>query len=212
MTGEHRTAQRRPIDGLARLALPALSVWLLAEGMPKLPGEYFAEQARVALRDDHEVAAINDARRGLEYEADNPLLYYYLGESRTRIAEHREAAGATNPADPINASYRQEALEAFRHAYVLAPNDSVVLMRLGETLTRLGKLDEAGVVFDRLQAWDPNSGLAQTYYGFFLQRAGRFAEAEAAYRRALNLDPKPAASAGLDEIGRERAAAGPPTS
>ncbi len=204
-------ARRRFVDLLPRLALPALSVWLLAEAMPKLPGEYFAEQARVALREDHEVAAINFARRGIEREPDNPLLYYYLGEARLRVAEHREATGAVGPADPIDVSYRMDALEALRRAAELAPDDSVVLMRLGETLTRLGDLDEAGTVFDRLKAWDPNSGIAQTYYGFYLQRAGRFVEAEAAYRRALSLDPKPAASTGLDQILRERAATGPPT-
>ncbi len=112
------------------------------------------------------------------------------------------------PTDPINASFRRDALDAFRHAAELAPNDSIVLMRLGEMLVRLGKMDEAGPIFDRLMTWDPNSGIALTYYGFYLQRAGRPVEAEAAYRRGLSLDPKAAASTGLDQILRDRAAAG----
>ncbi len=209
LTGGEQTARLRPLDLVPRLALPILSVWLLAEGMPKLPGEYLAEQARVALRDGHQVAAINLAQRGAEREPDNPLLYYYMGEARVQIAEHREASGLTRANDVINESFRQDALDAFRHASALAPADSVVLMRLGETLTRLGKIDEAGPVFERLNAWDPNSGTAQTYYGFYLQRAGRPVEAEAAYRRALSLDPKQAAGTGLEQILRERAEAHP---
>ena len=210
LLGEEQLARLRPVDLLPRLALPALSVWLLAEGMPKLPGEYFAEQARVALRDGHEVLAINFARQGVEDEPSNPLLYSELAEARLHIAEHREATGLARADDPIDESYRRDALDALRHALELAPDDSVVLMRLGETLTRLDDFDEAGRVFDRLLTWDPNSGIAQTYYGFYLQRAGRPVEAAAAYQRALSLDPNAAAGDGLRQIRREQAAGGAP--
>ncbi len=208
LAGGDQHARLRGVDLVPRLALPALSLWLLAEGVPKLPGEYFAEQSRAALRDGRQVAAINFARQSVEYEADNPLPYCYLGEARLLIAEHRETSGVAGPTDPINESFRRDALDAFRHAAELAPNDSIVLMRLGEMLIRLGKIDEAGPIFDRLMAWDPNSGTALTYYGFYLQRAGRPVEAEAAYRRGLSLDPKAAASTGLDQILHDRAAAG----
>lgn len=201
-----QSARLRPVDLLPRLALVALSVWLLVDALPKLPSEYFAEQARVALRDGHELNAINLARQATEREPHNPLPFYYMGEARLLIAEHREAAGQAGAADLINESFRRDALESLRRAADLAPMDSIVLMRLGETLTRLGMFDEARPVFERLMSWDPNSGTAQTYYGFYLQRAGRPMEAEAAYRRALGLDPKPAATTGLEQILRAREA------
>ena len=208
LTGGEQAARLRLVDLLPRLALPALSVWLLAEGGPKLPGEYFAEKARVALRDGRQLAAINFARQGLERQTNDPLLYYYMGEARLAIVEKREATGLSAAADPINQSYRRDALEAYRHALDLAPDDSTLLMRVGELLTRAGEFAEAGSIFDRLLTWDPNSGTAQTYYGFYLQRLGRLDEAEAAYRHALALNGMPAANMGLEQIIRERAAAG----
>ncbi len=204
---QDQVARLRPVDWLPRLALPALSVWLLAEGMPKLPGAYYAEKARVALRDNRQVAAIGFARQGLEHQEHDPLLYYYMGEARVLIAEKRDLGGQAALDDGITSSFRRDALDAFEHALALAPNDSVLLMRTGECLARLGRLDEAAPIFQRLLTWDPNTATAQTYYGFYLQRANRLDEAETAYRRALTLGGTAAAATGLEQIARQRAAA-----
>ena len=72
-----QVARLRRIDWLPRLALPALGIWIAAAGLPKLPGEWFAEKARVALRDGHTAAALDLARRGIEYEQE---------QSRTSIS------------------------------------------------------------------------------------------------------------------------------
>ncbi len=203
---EDQVAQRRPVDWLGRLALPALSLWLLAEGMPKLPGAYYAEKARVALRDGRLVAAVGFARQGLEYQQHDPLLYYYMGEARQLIAEKRDLGGQAALDDGITVSFRRDALDAYQHALALAPNDSVLLMRTGEDLARFGRFNEAAPIFERLLTWDPQSANVQTYLGFYLQRAGRLDEAEAAYRRAASLGWNPVDGAGLAEISRQRAA------
>lgn len=207
--GEDQVARRRPVDLLPRLALPILSVWLLVEGLPKLPGAYYAEQARTALRDGREVAAVGLARLGLKSQQHDPFLYYYMGEARRSIAERREAGGQVTANDGVTLSFRRDALDAYQHALALAPDDSVLLMRTGEALARLGRFDEAGPVFERLLTWEPRSANAHTYLGFYLQRAGRLDEAAAAYRHALTLDWKPAAKTGLDQITQQRAAAAP---
>lgn len=204
--GTDGVARRRPLDWLPRLALPALGVWLLAEGGPKWPGAFYAEKARVALRESRHVAAIGFARQGLEHQQRDPLLYYYMGEARHLIAEKRDLGGLAAPDDSVSLSFRRDALDAYQRALALAPDDDVLLMRTGESLTRLGRLDEAGPIFERLLLWDPRSANAQTYYGFYLQRAGRLDEAEAAYRRVLALEPKAAANIGLEQIARQRAA------
>ena len=204
--GEDQVARLRPVDLLPRVALPILSLWLLAEGGPKLPGAYYAEKARAALRDGRYVAAVGFARQGLEHQDRDPLLYYYMGEARQLVADKRDANGQTKADDSISLSFRRDALDAYQRGLTLAPEDSVLLMRTGEALTRLGRFDEAGSIFARLLEWDPRSALGQTYYGFYLQRVGRRDEAEAAYRRAIALGGNLAASTGLNQIGQERAA------
>ena len=204
-SGEDQVARLRPVDFLPRLALPILSAWLLAEGGPKLPGAYYAEKSRVALREGRYVAAVGFARQGLEHQTHDPLLYYYMGEARHLIAEKRDASGQTSPDDGISLSFRRDAFDAFQRGLALAPDDNVLLMRAGEALTRLGRFDEAGPIFAHLMTWDPYSANAQTYYGFYLQRTGHPVEAEAAYRLALAYGGNAAAHAGLGQIVQQRA-------
>ena len=55
-----------------------------------------------------------------------------------------------------------------------------------------------------MELWDPNSGYAATYYGFYLQSRGRLPEAEAAYRQAAASYPNDTAVRNLNEIERAR--------
>jgi Flp pilus assembly protein TadD len=85
----------------------------------------------------------------------------------------------------------------------LYPEDSPVLLRLGEVLTRLHDFGAADAVFQQALKWDPHSATVYTYDGFFLQRAGRSAEAKSAYEHALALGYVAAASEGLNELSRQ---------
>ena len=49
-------------------------------GLPSLPAEYFAEQARVAFGRDQFAAAVKAATMGIPYDRRNPFLYWYLGQ------------------------------------------------------------------------------------------------------------------------------------
>lgn len=190
-------ARWRRADLWPRLALPALGLWVLAAGVPKIPGEYFCEKARVALRDGHNAAVLDLARRGLEWQHENPALYYYLGQARQTLA--------ARTADPqVARSFWLAASEAYGAGLRLAPMDIYLLVRQGEVLTRLGDLDAAEDIFRQVELWDPNSGYAATYYGFYLQSRGRLPEAEAAYRRAAASYPNETAVRNLNEIERAR--------
>jgi O-antigen ligase len=194
--GEDVPAERfRPLDLLPRLALPVLGLWIIVVGLPKLPGEYYCEQARIALRDKHYLTALHYADLGLARETRNPDLYFYLGEARQSIAGER-------PDSPLARSFRTASLEPYRAALNLSPGDSPVLLRLGEALTRLGDFPAAGNVFQQVLRWDPNSATVYTYYGFFLQRAGRDGEAKSAYEHALALGYFAAAREGLSQVAR----------
>ncbi len=191
------------IDWLPRLALPALGVVILAWGLPKLPGEYYGEQARVALRDKRPLAALHQAQLGIERDPSNPYLHFYLGEARQTMADR-----AKNP--DISQSLREAAIEPYQQAVKLFPQDVRLLLRLGQALTITGHFDEAGKVMDEALKWDPNSGRVQTYYGFYLQQAGRLREAQTAYRRATELTPNPSADAGMKQVAHDLAADSPP--
>src|ERR1700730_4423671 len=65
-----------------RLLLPVIGVIVVIQCIRLLPGEYFAERARKALRDKHAGTAIRFALRGLETEHTNPNLYDYLGSAQ----------------------------------------------------------------------------------------------------------------------------------
>jgi O-antigen ligase len=184
-------------DLLPRLALPALGLWIIVAGLPKLPGEYYCEQARIALRNKRDLLAYHEAEQGLGREHQNPNLYFYLGEARQSIAGDRPDN------DPLARSFREAAIEPYRAALSLYPEDSPVLLRLGEALTRLRDFRAAAPVFQQALKWDPNSATVYTYDGFFLQRAGRVAEAKSAYEHALALANVAAASEGLKEVSRQ---------
>ncbi len=194
-------ARLRWPEWLPRLALPALGLWVLAVAMPHLPGAYYAEQARVALRDNRSAAALNFARQGLEYEQRDPLLYGYLGDARLSLA-------GNGPDTPFARSFRQAAADAYQAAVHLSPQDSYLLVRLGETYTWLRNFDAAEATFRQALAWDPNSGYVLTLEGFYLLNRGDLPAAEAAYRRGHALSPYAAADNGLREIDRLRGAAG----
>ena len=189
----------RRIDLLPRLALPALGLWLMVAGLPKIPGEYFCEKARIALRDGHSMSALDLASRGIAWDSQNPVLYYYLGQARQNLA-------GNGPDAPVARSFRLAASEAYREGLRLAPMDIYLLVHQGEMLTRLGDYDAADEIFQQVRRCDPNSGYADTYYGFYLQNRGMLPEAEAAYRQAALLYPNTTASRNLEELEHARSA------
>ena len=189
----------RGIDFLPRLALPALGVWLAVAGLPRIPGEYFCEKTRLALRDEHNALALDFASRGIEREHENPTLYYYLGQARQNLA-------GDGPDNPVARAFRLAAAEAYRQGLRLAPRDIYLLVHEGEVLTRLGDFDAAEDVFAQALHDDPNSGYVGAYYGFYLQSRGLLPEAEAVYHRAGRLNLNEAITHNLREIESARAA------
>jgi O-antigen ligase len=154
-----------------RYALPALAVAMSIFGLPKFPGDYYAEKARVAVRDYDFAAAIRYAMGALESEQRNPNTYFYLG-------------GALRGASMLSqtAEDRRKNLDGAAAAYLSAlnifPQDEHTLVRLGETLRDLGKLKEAEQAFQQAIAMDPKMGVLHAYYAVHLAWVGRQKEAE----------------------------------
>jgi hypothetical protein len=177
-------ARLRWADGCARLALGAVGLALLIAGVPRLPGEYYGEMARAALRDRRFLAASGYALKGLAYEQHNPQLDFCLGEARLNLA-------GDGPDTPVAHSFRDGADEAYCQGLRLAPCDSALLLRHAQILTIFGDYPAAERVLAQARFWDPNSWLVQIYLGFYLQRTGRLAEARQAYTRAVQLNGTP---------------------
>lgn len=140
-----------------RLALPLLGLILLAGSLRYLRAEYFAERARVALRDERHLTAMHWAQRAVALDDQNPETFFYLGESRVRRAEAFSNALA-------GASFHEAALEPFQRALDLAPNDETFLIALGRVYDALGRFPEAEWMFGRALAWDPRSHVTRASY------------------------------------------------
>lgn len=128
-----------------------------------VPGEFYGEQARTALRDHHPLSALSFAQRGLEFERLNPQLYYYLGRARC-------LAGDRQSTEAARASFYRAALPAYESARALAPLDETYWLELAFTYDSLGRFEEAEWMFHESRQLDPRSQAVRRYYDVHLER------------------------------------------
>jgi len=172
-----------PIAGAAMAVL----VWW------RMPGEYFAERARVALRNKQYPESQKFAESGLAYDQNNPDLFYYLGEAtRGRAYEDSELF--------IQLALWETSAEAFEEGLLLFPQDTRLLLKFGEALDTLRRFQEAESIFQRAIANDPNFGNVYAYYGSHWLAQGRLTEARAYFSKALELRSNEIAAHGMQAI------------
>ncbi len=140
-----------------RLVLFAIATLLGFQVWQLAPGEYFAERARTALRDNRFLSALDFALKGLKYEADNPILFYYLGRARVIGGDIQQ-----NP--EASASFYNAALPAFARAHELAPLDKTYALELAFTYDALKRFLEAEPLYGEARALDPRSTSTTRYY------------------------------------------------
>jgi len=145
-----------------RLLLPALGLLLAARVWQLAPGEYYAERARVALRDYRSLSAIAFANKGIENEKQNPNLFYYLGRARLLAGDQSDPAA--------RASFYRAALLPFEEARKLAPLDETYPLELAFTYDGLARFSEAEWMYGEALALDPNSTSVKQYYQAHLER------------------------------------------
>jgi len=148
---------------LWRASLPALGIVLAVQCFRLLPGEYFAEHARTALRDNHPESAIDFATRGLKSEKSNPFLYQYLASAKL--------TGCDSIADPRDRTpCYTDALAALAKAHELAPADNTFLVPLASTYDALDRFAEAEWIYYDAAQWDPRSIYLNELYKYHLSR------------------------------------------
>ena len=189
-----------PIDEKRRLRgrwlswlAPVLAVAMLALAVPLLPGEYYCEMARRALRDLRYEESRVLAERAITYERKNPNLYFYLGEARHFLTEHERDPGKL-------ALLHDEAAEAYEQGLRLFPNDIRLLLKLGQTLDLAGRFAEAETIYLRAIDGDPNFGNVYAYYGLHCRLLRRFQDAEFYFHKAKELGEYVISDPALREI------------
>lgn len=187
-----------PGVGAARLdwlrwVLPGVGVVLLACCVRFFPGEYYAEKARVALRDERYSEAVAFAEKGLELEKKSPNLYGHLGD-----AKHFLTRDLADPAGRV--TLHEQSVEALRSGLQLFPRDTGLLLKLARSYSLLNRLPEAEDVFHRVFECDPNFGLGYAYYGLHWEMQRRIRTAERNFRKAQSLGETEISAKGLRRI------------
>ncbi|MDQ6624182.1 MAG: O-antigen ligase family protein [Verrucomicrobiota bacterium] len=145
------------MDFLWRLGVPALALTLMLASARLLPGEYYSEKARVAVRDNQPGVALLNGGRGLQYDPRNPDLYRRLGSARMQLGD---LVGEPQAA----ASFYNDAALAFENAHAIAPQDEVYLLQLAGALDAAKRFDEAEWRLEQALQLDPHSESLLLYY------------------------------------------------
>jgi hypothetical protein len=164
--GSARQSEVSPAGGPVRwwrFLPPIIGVIVAIQCIRLLPGEYFAERARTAVRDNHPGHAIGFALNGLKAEKKNPNLYGYIGSAYLQQGDAR-----TTPEE--RAWFYREALKPFRIARQLAPLDENFYLQLGYAYDLLGRFAEAEWMFYEAIRLDPKSISTKRYYERHLKR------------------------------------------
>jgi hypothetical protein len=146
-----------------RALLPATGAFLAIQCVRLLPGEYFAEHARTAQRDNQTEAAIDFALRGLTTEHKNPYLYQYLSS-----AEFTQCDSMSD--DHARVACYQNPIAALEKARALTPQDRNLLVKLGLAYDVVGRHAEAEWMFYDAKQWDPKSIYLEEIYKYHLSR------------------------------------------
>ncbi len=149
---------------------PILGVCLLFTAVPKFQGELWAERARIALRNGDYRDALTFAQHALVHGAENPDLYFNVGEANRSIGMAVRPRSAKPP-------YFRNAVEAYRKGLNLFPQDENLWVRMGQALDELREFNEAESAYQTAIALDPNLAVLHRYYGAHLEARGRSDEA-----------------------------------
>ncbi len=181
-----------------KLAIPAAGAWIAIGGLPTLPGEFYAERARVAFRDERYQDAIKLAGLGIVKDPTNPYLFLYQGQAYASLGEAMEDRAAARGAFT-------EASQAFAEARRLYPQEQWTLVGLGAALDELGRFDDARPVYEEAVRRNPNSAPIRLYFATHLRKAGQLDEAEQMYKKSIQLYWSIAAVKGLESLVKARA-------
>jgi hypothetical protein len=163
--GVARDSEQSALAGLMfwRIVMFVLAAFLGFQVWRFAPGEYYAERSRIALRDYQFISATGFGLKALEYEKENPIIYYNLGRAR--------ALGGNLFRDPeVSRSFYEAAVPALAKARELAPLDKTYSTELALTYDKLARFPEAEWLHLEALALDPKSTSTRRYYEAHLKQ------------------------------------------
>jgi tetratricopeptide (TPR) repeat protein len=162
-TGIERTGGR--VELLPRICMVAIAIILLLQSVRLMPGEYYAVQARSALRDEEPALAISFAEKALHYEQKNPNVFFYLGRALTAIGNQKNG---NSPTTTDQTEYLA-ALNAFATGHRLAPLEESFPLDMAFVYDQLSRFQEAEWMFSIARSLDPRSANIEQLYQTHLQ-------------------------------------------
>lgn len=154
---EELTARSRLTILSSLLALCVTSIFLGVQVVRLWPGEWYTEQARMALREQRLPASISAAVKALQFEKRSPEPFYYL-------ARARYLSGDREPPGPTRSSFYAAAVADYEAARQIDPSDETYAIELAFTFDALERFSEGEWLFDEARRLDPRSGALQRYY------------------------------------------------
>ncbi len=148
---------------IPRLATALLGAILLIQGGRLMPGEYYADRARTALRDENPTASILWADKALWYERQNPHIHFYRGRALGALATEEERDGE-------RMRLLENALASFQDAHRLAPLDGNYALDVAIILDRMGRFAEAEDAYTLARQRDPRAEAVSEFYHFHLHQ------------------------------------------
>ena len=178
-----------PLSGkLAVWSVAGVGVWMSAVALPKFPGEYWNEKARVAVRNREYPEAITYGEKSLATEKANPFTYLHIGQAHRLMALKLPSA--------MRKPHYQDAVASFKAGLALFPQDEELWVRYAQALEGMADFRAAGDAYREAINLDPNLGVIRSHYSRFLRRVGREEEADeqakfASEASSKNLAPIP---------------------
>ena len=187
---------------ILRWLIPVLGATLLIYGIPKIPGEYFSEKARVTLRDGHPKEALEIALTGLKGTKDNPELYFQAGDAALRLSESTQED---------RARLHLESVEMFSKGLALFRYDSRLALKLAMAQAAQGDYYAAVATIDYAKKLDPNSAFVPAYRGYIEYIFRYYDDADASFRNAIDIGGEGAtiAQQGVALVQKAKEEAGP---
>jgi tetratricopeptide (TPR) repeat protein len=150
--------------------------------LPHMPEEFWTEEARVALRDEHFEKCITACKKAIAFRPINPTVYLYMGDANRSLGKRMQRLRIRG----LDTPYYSAAMEAYREGLKLFPQDAVFFLHMAQTFDGLKIYEEADASFKRATELDPKLEAIHASYALFLHKLGRFKEAGDQYKKAGN--------------------------
>lgn len=157
-------------------ALALTGAMLIGAAWRFVPGEYFVERTRYALREKNLLESLDWARRGLAVAGDNPELCYQAGEA---------ALQSSFTETPQRQKLRIEAAGHFANGLRSFPYDSRLALKLAHAQAAAGDYWSASESLVYAEQLDPNSALVPAFRGIVEYWGGDAVLAKDAFEQAL---------------------------